>query len=42
MTRTADGNVVRNTGQLEVGSQISTTLADGQVTSRVETIEKTG
>ena len=42
VTRTADGNVVRNTGQLEVGSQISTTLADGQVTSRVETIEKTG
>ena len=41
VTHTTDGDVVRNTGQLEIGTQISTTLADGRVTSRVETIEET-
>ena len=42
VTHTTDGDVVRNTGQLEIGTRISTTLADGRVTSRVETIEETG
>ena len=42
VTPTTDGDVVRNTGQLEIGTRISTTLADGRVTSRVETIEETG
>ena len=40
VTHTTDGDVVRNTGQLEIGTRISTTLADGRVTIRVETIEQ--
>jgi len=36
MTRTAEGQVVRNAADLKTGDQILTTLADGQLTSRVE------
>jgi len=41
VTRTTEGDVIRTVGQLEVGSRIMTTLADGQVTSRIETIKAT-
>ena len=36
VTRTANGQVVRNAADLKTGDQILTTLADGEVTSRVE------
>jgi len=41
VTRTTEGDVIRTVGQLEVGSRIMTTLADGQVTSQIETIKAT-
>ncbi len=36
MTRTAQGDVVNNSEELQPGDQIVTTLASGQITSRVE------
>jgi len=36
MTRTAQGHVVNNSEGLQPGDQIVTTLASGQITSRVE------
>jgi exonuclease VII large subunit len=39
MTRTTEGHVVRNAADLQPGDQIVTTLAAGQLTSRVESTE---
>jgi exodeoxyribonuclease VII large subunit len=39
MTRTTKGHVVRNAADLQPGDQIVTTLAAGQLTSRVESTE---
>jgi exodeoxyribonuclease VII large subunit len=36
ITRTSDGRLVRRSGELASGDRITTTLADGQVHSRVE------
>jgi len=38
-SRLEDGQLVRSTGQLQVGQQIRTSLAAGTVTSRVEALE---
>jgi len=37
--RAADGRVVRNAGQLEVGDRLDTRFAQGRATSRVEQVE---
>jgi exodeoxyribonuclease VII large subunit len=39
-TRAADGRLVRSASELAVGDAISTCLADGEVTSRVEAIDE--
>ncbi|MEO6570281.1 MAG: exodeoxyribonuclease VII large subunit, partial [Ilumatobacteraceae bacterium] len=36
ITRDADGRVVRSTAQVEVGAVITTRVADGDITSRIE------
>jgi exodeoxyribonuclease VII large subunit len=38
-TRESDGSLVRAAGEVTVGEQLRTRLAEGEVTSRVETIE---
>jgi exonuclease VII large subunit len=38
ITRRADGQVVRDAGELQVGEPVTTTFAHGSATSRVEEV----